>query len=205
MGGEGQTQRKEFAEKSHRKGAGADGGVADLDIAEAIVEVAGEDGRKRRGVAGVEERFDHGCFLFRASLGQIGEEGAPAHVADDFLRGVEGALVLVVLKEVLEDAAEHLGVDADFGFVGVVLVDGEVVFGEELQETFEELGREFHAKLVEVVAFEEAAVEVGDAALADAGDAGDEEVVLRSPVGVEGVEEKAFEDVVEKVVLLFGG
>ncbi len=132
-------------------------------------------------------------------------KGLAAHVADDFLRGVEGAFVLVVFEEVLEDAAEHFGVDADFGFVGVVFVDGEVVLGEEMQEAVKERGGEPHAEGVQFVALEEAAVEVGDAAFAEAPDTGGEEVAEGGAVGVERVEEEPFENAVEEVVPLVGG
>ncbi len=45
---------------------------------------------------------------------QILQQRPLTHVLNNGLGRVVGALVLVVLKQVLEDVAKHLGVDTDF-------------------------------------------------------------------------------------------
>lgn len=66
---------------------------------------------------------------------EVVDEAFLAHVVDDFTRGVEGAqtLATVVLDEVFEDLAEHLGVDGHFLFQRLGLIDGEVVAVEHVE------------------------------------------------------------------------
>ena len=153
-------------------------------------------------------RLDEGAQGVGVDTGEggdeMGEEALATHVADDFLGGVEGAGVVVVFEEVFEDAAEHFGVYAHFGVVGVVFVDGEVVFGEHLEEVAEEFGREAGGEAVEAVALEESAAEPGDAHGADGGDARVVGIALGAAVGVEPAVEEGFEGAVEKVGLLVG-
>ena len=52
-----------------------------------------------------------------------------AHVVNDFPGGVESALALVLgdLEHVLEDLAEHLGIDGHFFLERFIFLDGEVI------------------------------------------------------------------------------
>lgn len=109
------------------------------------------------------------------------------HVLNDGLGGVEGALVLVVFEQVLEDVAEHLGIDADLVVLvvlGVVLVDGEVVFAEEAEQFLEEQRREIQGAESGRVFREQAAIQVGQAG------AGEREEVAFAVRGVERLEEE---------------
>ncbi len=106
------------------------------------------------------------------------------HVLNDGLGGVEGALVLVVFEQVLEDVAEHLGIDADLVVLGVVLVDGEVVFAEKAEQFLEEQRREIQGAESGRVFREQAAIQVGQAG------AGEREEVALAVRGVERLEEE---------------
>ena len=125
---------------------------------------------------------------------------------DDLFGGVEGALLLVVLQEALEDAAEHFRVYAHLRVVRVVLVDGEVVLFEEGEELLEEFGGEagvgagFEAS-VGFVLLKESAVEVGHAHSLRK-DTRVVEVIVGLAVGVERVEEEMLKHFMDKVGLL---
>ena len=137
---EGDAAEVEFAQEPHGEGSGADGGVADLDRTEAIGHLltAGVRLAETIVVLGADEFVDRFSHAFVRHVGlQVGREGAAAHVLDDLLGGVEGALLLVVLQEALEDAAQHFRVYAHLRVVRVVLVDGEVVLFEEGEEFLE--------------------------------------------------------------------
>jgi len=168
--GEGGAAGEEQTQEAHGEGAGADGGVANLDVGQGAVYLFGKGGGELLDVV----RFDEGAQGVGVDTGEggdeMGEEALATHVANDFFGGVEGALVFVVFEQILEDAAEHFGVYAHFGVVGVVFVDGEVVFGEHLEEVAEEFGREAGGEAVEAVALEESAAEPGDAHGADVPD-----------------------------------
>ena len=73
-----------------------------------------------------------GGFVLNVCL-EIGYQALATHVADDFLGGVEGTFVLVVLQQVLEDAAQHFRVNTNLGIVRVILVDGEVIGSKEVE------------------------------------------------------------------------
>ena len=171
--------------------AGADGGVADAEVVEQGAEAGGVLGEPAFLVAGVDgllgadEPFDGGAGVGIAGemAGERVDEALLAHVLDDGLGGVVGAFVFVVLQKVLENVAEHLGVDADLVVLRVVFVDREVVFAEEGEELVEEVWREVDALDAGEIALEEAAVQVRHAG------AGDGEEVARAG-RVEGIEEK---------------
>lgn len=172
------------------EGAGADGGIADFDVF--------QEGGDGFGVGGTPVAFFPEIarlvdlaeagegFVFPQMRFQIPQEGLAAHVGDDDFRRVVGALVLVVLEEVLEDVAEHFRVDADLVILGVVLIDGEVVFGEEGEEVREERRGEVDGLEGGGIGIEEAAVEVGDAGAGEG-----EEVVFA--LGVQRLEEEGCE------------
>ena len=178
--------------------AGADGGIADFDVLQ-----EGGDGFCVGGapvalfpeVAGLVDLAEAGeGFVFPEVGFQIPQEGLAAHVGDDDFRRVVGALVLVVLQEVLEDMAEHFRIDADLVVFRVVLVDGEVVFGEEGEEVREELRGEVDGLEGGGIRLEEAAVQVGHAGgegLA-AGERESEKVVF--PLGVQCFEKERGEE-----------
>ena len=60
---------------------------------------------------------------------KVGNQRFLAHIAHNFLGGVECTFGLVVFQKALENLAQHLGVNTNLGIIGVVLVDGEVVGG----------------------------------------------------------------------------
>ena len=158
-------------------------------------------------VLGADKFIDLFSHAFVRHVGlQVGREGAAAHVLDDLLGGVESALLLVVLQEALEDAAEHFWVYAHLRVVRVVLVDGEVVLFEEGEEIAEQLGGEagvgagFEAS-VGIVLLKESAVEVGHAHLLSE-DARVVEVIVGLAVGIERVEEEMLKHFMDKVGLL---
>ena len=140
--GEGGAAGEEFAQQAHGECARTDGGVADLDVGQCTVDVGGRIGGEVLHVV----RFDEGAQRFGVDGGEgggeMGAEALATHVAHHFFGCVEGALVFVVFEQILEDAAEHFGVYAHFGVVGIVFVDGEVVFRQHLKEVAEEFGRE---------------------------------------------------------------
>ncbi len=60
-----------------------------------------------------------------------------AHVLNNSLWGVIGALILVVLEQVLENMSEHFGINTDFMIFGIVFINGEVVLTEEFEQVSE--------------------------------------------------------------------
>ena len=184
------AQTDDAIEHSYREGAGADGGVADshaLEEAGNLVGLGGAPVVFGVEVAGVGVLDEAGECVVLAEVGlEVVEQGLAAHVGDDGLGGVVGALVLVVFEEVLEDVAEHLGVDADLVVFGVVFVDGEVVLREKLEQVAEVAGGEVDGLEGFGIGVEEAAVEVGHAGAGEGED-------VAVAVGVEGVEEEGGE------------
>ena len=75
-------------------------------------------------------------FLWRMTF-QILAYALLTHVLHNLLGCVECAFVLVVFQQVLEDMAKHFRVDANFRILRVVLVNGEVIHGEEIHEFLE--------------------------------------------------------------------
>ena len=71
------------------------------------------------------------------------------------------------IKQVLEDTAEHFGINAHLGVAGIVLVDSEVVFGQEHKEIAEVIARKSNRFLVGGVSREKASVNVWYLNLAD--------------------------------------
>ena len=67
---------------------------------------------------------------------EVVDEAFLAHVVDDLARGVECAKTLapVFLDQIFEDLAEHFGVNGDFFFQRLGLVDGEVVAVEHVED-----------------------------------------------------------------------
>ena len=133
-----------------------------------------------------------------------------AHVLDDFLRRVERALVLVVFEQVLEDAAEHLGIDADFRILRSILVDSEVEAVEGVEEILEQFvgkldgGRIATARdrpVGTLVALEKSAIQVRDAdPLAGRGRKyGGRQILL--PTFVQRFEEQRLQHEIEEIVL----
>jgi hypothetical protein len=179
---------EDFLQEADGKGTGADGGVADFDGIEDGLEGGGVLPNPVLGivaVAGILEADEAADFLAVAEVrGEEPDEALLAHIVDGVFRGVESALVLVVLEQVFEDVAKHLGVDADLVLVGVVFVDGEVIGGEEVEKASEVDGGEVELRERARAILEEASVEVGNPG------AGEVKEIARAVGTVEGVAEK---------------
>lgn len=191
-----------LAEHPHGERPRPNGGVAHLDVPQTRDEPRRNGGHARPVVRADEEAdcLPHVVVALVVVL-QVGREGLAAHILDNLLGSVIRPLVLVVLQQVLEDPAEHLGVYADLGVVGVVLVDGEIVLRQHREHASEILGGEAARFLVLRIALEKSAVEVWNPHVAESGDTGVERVRHVGAVGVEGLEER-FEHGVEEVGLL---
>ncbi|GIV55243.1 MAG: hypothetical protein KatS3mg040_0011 [Candidatus Kapaibacterium sp.] len=168
--------------------AGATGGVADGGFAQHAVEVGPEVLFGECGVGGlflgglirkdgvVEERF----FVCAEPIGESVHERKAAHQVNFDPRGVEnaGRTALVFFDDSLGsdvdqrlvDLADHFGVNGDFDVERRGFGDGEVVAFEEagtatvegVEERGEErVGQRHAVGIVELVAREESAVEIG--------------------------------------------
>ena len=80
------------------------------------------------------------CIIY-ASL-QIRRQRLLTHVTNDFLWGIEGSLVLVILQQILENLAKHLRINSHLGIVRIVLINRKVVTIKEIEERLEHSGRE---------------------------------------------------------------
>ena len=78
--------------------------------------------------------------IIYASL-QIRRQRLLTHVTNDFLWGIEGSLVLVILQQILENLAKHLWVNTHFGIVRVILINRKVITIKEIEERLEHSGR----------------------------------------------------------------
>lgn len=202
----GRTAEENLAEHPHGERPRTYGGIAHLDVPQTRDEPRRYGGHTRPVVRADEEAdgLPHGVVALVVVL-QVGREGLAAHILDNLLGRVIRSLVLVVLQQVLEDSAEHLGVHAHLGIVGVVLVDGEIVLGEHQEHVSEIVGGEAARLLVLRIALEEPAVEVWSPHVVESVDAGVERVRHVGAVGVESLEERLEHDVEEVRLLRVGG
>ena len=187
-------------EHTHGESAGTNRGVADFDPIERVFQRYADGG----AIVG-EEVFTHERLQERAvETGldvEVGKKRLLAHVANHFVGRVEGTFVLVVLQEILEDLPKHIGCNADFGVGRVGFVDGKVELVEEVEEVAEVRLGETADFTIKRVALEERAGEEGDAdGLAGLQpERGFGDVARRTPICIQGVEEKRFQNIFQKV------
>lgn len=203
---ESRAAEENLPEHPHGKGPRPYGGVAHLDVPQPLDEPPRYGGHARPVVRADEEAdgLPRGVVALIVVL-QIGRQSLAAHILDNLLGSVIRSLVLVVLQQVLEDSAEHLGVHAHLGVVGVVLVDGEIILRQHREQAPEIFGGEAAWLLVLRVALEKTAVEVGDPHVAESVDACVESVRHVGAVRVQGLEERLKHGVEEVGLLPVGG
>ena len=64
---------------------------------------------------------------------EIVNQALLAHILNNRLRSVIGALVFVFFEQIFENVAEHFRVDAYFAIIGIVFIDGEVVLAKKFE------------------------------------------------------------------------
>ena len=82
--------------------------------------------------------FGNACIGF-----EVSNKRFLTHIAYNLFWSIERTFVLIVFEQVLKDLAQHLRVYTHLGIIGVVLINGKIVFAEELEQAFEVIGREF--------------------------------------------------------------
>ena len=105
------------------------------------------------------------CRLVLNTCLQIGNETFAAHITDNLLGCIESTFVLIVFKQVLEDTPQHFRVNANFCVIRVVLVDGEVVGGKEIEQRFHVFFRQWKVCAICGFLFKQTAIQIGSAIL----------------------------------------
>ena len=105
------------------------------------------------------------CRLILNTRLQIGNETFAAHITDNLLGRIESTFILIVFKQVLEDAPQHLRVNADFCVIRVILVNGEVVGGKEVEQRFHVFFRQRKIHFVCDFLLKQTAIQIGSAIL----------------------------------------
>ena len=98
------------------------------------------------------------CIIY-ASL-QIRRQRLLTHVTNDFLWGIEGSLVLIILQKILENLAKHLRVNTHFGIIRIVLINRKVVTIKEIEKRLEHSGRENRIYFIYLLLLEKSTIKI---------------------------------------------
>ena len=154
------------AHDSHRKCTGTNGRITDLDFFQQIGDAASNLFVLQYGIHDTrinQQRDGLGILFVGLICLQVLDNTLSAHVLHNLLGRIECSLVLVVFQEVLEDMAEHLGVNADFAVLGIILVNCKIILAKEFYQICKQIVAEVNLKLIDSVRFKKSAVQIGDA------------------------------------------
>ena len=54
------------------------------------------------------------------------------HILYNLLGSIECPLVFIVLQKIFKNMPQHFRVDADFAIFGIIFINSEIVYGEEV-------------------------------------------------------------------------